>query len=89
MEKRKKHVQTLTTYSGVSEQFAPIFAGSTLMQYNDNFTSGSIFSNEGMGYTDLRQAYVESVIPVTEDDFHKIPKFKSVDEYKRFREKQI
>jgi hypothetical protein len=89
MEKRKKHVQTLTTYTGVSEQFAPIFAGSTLMQYNDNFTSGSIFSNEGMGYTDLRQAYVESVIPVTEEDFHKIPKFQSVDEYKRFREKQI
>lgn len=86
MEKRKKHVQTLTAYTGVGEQFAPVFAGSTIIEYNDNFTSGGIFSNEGMGYTDLRQAYVESVIPVTEEDYRKIPKFSSVDEYKRFRE---
>jgi hypothetical protein len=39
-----------------------------------------------MGYTDLRQAYVESVIPVTEDDFRKTKQFKSIDEYKRHRE---
>ena len=39
-----------------------------------------------MGFTDLRQAYVESVIPVTEEDFNKTQKFKSVDEYKRHRE---
>jgi len=89
IEKRKKHVQTLTTYTGVGEQFAPVFAGSTIIEYNDNYTSGGIFSNEGMGYTDLRQAYVESVIPVTEEDYHKIPKFSSVDEYKRFREKAL
>jgi hypothetical protein len=89
IEKRKKHVQTLTAYTGVGEQFAPVFAGSTLIEYNDNFTSGGIFSNEGMGYTDLRQAYIESVIPVTEEDYHKMPKFSSVDEYKRFREKGL
>jgi hypothetical protein len=39
-----------------------------------------------MGFTDLRQAYVESVIPVTEDDFNKVKQFRSIDEYKRHRE---
>ena len=55
------------------------------MEYNNNFSSGSLFNENGIGYTDLKQAYVESVIPVTEDDYNKIQKFKSVDEYKRNR----
>lgn len=87
MEKRKKQVQTLTTYTGVNDMCAPAIGSTSLMEYDGNFTSGSLFSNDGMGYTDLRQAYVESVIPVTNEDYIKTPKFKSVDEYKRHREK--
>lgn len=86
MEKRKKEVQTLSKYTGVSDPYASTFGGSSLMTYDSNFSSGSIFSSDGMGYTDLRQAYVESVIPVTEDDFRKTKQFNSVDEYRRYRE---
>jgi hypothetical protein len=86
MEKRKKQVQSLITYNGVSENTSSAFGGSTLMTYDSNFTAGSLFSNEGMTYTDLRQAYAESVIPVTEDDYNKVKKFRSIDEYKRHRE---
>ena len=56
------------------------------MVYDSNFSSGSLFSSEGIGYTDLRQAYVESVIPVTEEDYKKTQQFRSVDEYKRHRD---
>ena len=38
-----------------------------------------------MGFTDLKQAYVQSVIPVTEEDYNKIPKFSTIDEYNRYR----
>lgn len=86
MEKRKKHVQTLTEYKGVVEQNAPTFGGSSLMEYDSNFTSNSLFQNNAIGYTDLRQAYVESVIPVTEEDFYKREQFSSVDDFKRHRE---
>lgn len=88
MEKRKKEIQALTPYKGVGDAFVSSSAGgSSLMEYNSNFSSGSLFSGGGgMGYTDLRQAYAESVIPVTEDDFNKVQKFKSMDEYKRHRE---
>jgi hypothetical protein len=86
MEKRKKEVKTLTTYNGVMEQCASSFGGSSLMSYDKNFTSNSLFNNEGIGYTDLRQAYVESVIPVTEEDYNNKLKFNSIDEYKRHRE---
>lgn len=87
IEKRKKEVQTLTPYKGIGDSFSSSSVGGTsLMVYDSNFSSGSLFSNEGIGYTDLRQAYAESVIPVTEDDFHKKQQFRSVDEYKRHRD---
>jgi len=86
IEKRKKEIQSLTPYKGVGDAFVSSSAGgSALMEYNSNFTSGSLFSGGG-GYTDLRQAYAESVIPVTEEDYNKVQKFKSIDEYKRHRE---
>ena len=87
MEKHKKQVQSLTVYNGVNEINASTgFGGSSLMTYDSNFTSGSLFSGDGMGFTDLRQAYAESVIPVTEEDYKKAPKFKNVDEYRKARD---
>jgi hypothetical protein len=56
------------------------------MDYNNNYTSGSLFTNDGIGYTDLKQAYVESVIPVTDEDYNNMPKFRNIEEYKRYRE---
>lgn len=87
IDKRKKEIQSLTPYTGVGSSIgSSSFGGSSLMEYNSNFTSGSLFNGGGgMGFTDLRQAYVESVIPVTEEDYNKMQKFKSVDEYKRHR----
>ena len=86
MEKRKKEIQALTTYTGVGNSFdGSSVGGTSLMEYNKNFSSGYLFSSN-VGFTDLRQAYVESVIPVTEEDYNKQPKFKSVDEYKRHRD---
>jgi len=87
MEKRKKEIQAVTPYTGVGSSFGGSSAGgSSLMEYNSNFTSGSLFSGGGMGFTDLRQAYAESVIPVTEDDYNKTQKFKNLEEYKRHRD---
>ena len=87
MEKRKKEIQAVTPYTGVGSSFGGSSAGgSSLMEYNSNFTSGSLFSGGGMGFTDLRQAYAESVIPVTEDDYNKTQKFKNIEEYKRHRD---
>jgi hypothetical protein len=49
---------------------------------SDNFTG----ANGGLGYTDLRQAHIESVIPVTQDDYERMPKYKSLSEYKASRD---
>jgi hypothetical protein len=87
IEKRKKEIQSLTPYKGVCDVFVSSSAGgSSLMEYDGNYTSGTLFSGGGMGYTDLRQAYIESVVPVTEEDFNRVQKFKTTDEFKRHRE---
>jgi len=86
MEKRKKEVQALSVYKGVTDSCTSAYGGgSSLMAYDSNYTSGSLFSSNGMGFTDLRQAYAESVIPVTEEDYNKTQKYKNVEEYKRNR----
>lgn len=87
MEKKKHKLQELIPYKGISETIlGSSVGGSSLMEYNSNFSSGSLFSGGGIDYTDLRQAYIESIIPITEEDYNKVQKFSSLDEYKRHRE---
>jgi hypothetical protein len=80
-EKQKKQIQALTTYQGINDSFSS-FSGSLLGDQSDNFTG----SNGALGYTDLRQAHVESVIPVTQEDYDRMPKYKSLSEYKARRD---
>jgi hypothetical protein len=80
-EKQKKQIQSLTTYQGVDDLYSS-FSGSLLGDQSDNFTG----SNGGLSYMDLRQAHVESVIPITQDDYDRMPKYKSLSEYKARRD---
>ena len=75
-EQQKKQVKSIIQYGGVNDNMARVFSGSVLGK-TTNFTSDT--------YSDLRQAYRESVIPVTEDDFNNMPKYGSVEEYKMSR----
>jgi len=80
-ERQKKHIQSITIYQGISDSTASTLGGSLLMS-DGNFTS----SGGSLEYTDLKQAYTETVIPVTMEDYEKMPKFRSVNEYKNHRE---
>jgi hypothetical protein len=81
-ERQKKQIQSLTVYNGISDSFSS-FSGSLLDSESTNY-SGSMGSN--LGYTDLRQAHMESVIPVTQEDFDRMQKFNSISEYKAKRD---
>jgi hypothetical protein len=82
-EKQKKQIQSLTVYSGINDTFAS-FSGSLLGDDGQNNFSGALGN---MGYTDLRQAHLESVIPVFQEDFDNMPKYKSLNEYKTSRDR--
>jgi hypothetical protein len=85
-EKQKKQLKSVIVYNGVDELSANVFSGSALIGKTDNYTSLGGSGSSSSGYTDLRQAYMESVIPVTEEDYNKLPKFKNVNDYKNHRE---
>ena len=84
-EKQKKRIQTLTTYTGVSDPFASTLGGS-LLGKNGEYSS-NLFNN-GLQYQDLKQAHLETVIPITMEDYENIPKYRTEQEYKAHRDKQ-
>jgi hypothetical protein len=52
----------------------------------DTLSSSSIVSCDR--FSDLKQAYEESVIPITQQDYNKMKKFNCVNEYKNFRDNE-
>ena len=78
-EQKKKQVQAVTLYTGIQNDMASFRGASfSLLNEGDNFSSEH--------YTDLKQAYTETVIPVTNEDYEKMPKFRNVEEYKSHRQ---
>ena len=77
-EQKKKQIQDVTIYTGVTDMFASSLGGSLLDGKGD-------FSTDEC--TDLRQAYTQTLIPVTMDDYNKIQKFNNVSEYQAHRER--
>lgn len=77
-EQKKRHIQSVIKYEGVQDMFASSLGGSLL----DDEQIGSTEN-----YTDLRQAYTETLIPVTNDDYNKMQKFNNISEYKAHRER--
>lgn len=85
-ERKKKHIRDLTINTEIKEVNATGSFGSQLSSLNINSYTSDLFSN--LHYEDLKKAYTETVIPVTIEDFHNVPKYQSVDEYKRYRTSQ-
>ena len=79
IDEKKKNIRAVTVYKGVEDTVSTI-KGLNFGSLNeiDNFTSDK--------YTDLKQAYTETLMPVSEEDFDKMPKFKNIDQYKSHRD---
>jgi hypothetical protein len=88
LEKKKRQVRDLTIYRDISELNASSFGGSLLTGEAPSEYSSDVFSGN-LCYQDLRQAHRESVIPITEEDFNGVRKFKSVDDYSLYRDQEM
>jgi len=86
-EKQKKQIQSMTVYNGVSDLMSYSSFGTNLMGDNINNFGNSSFMEGNLGYTDLKQAHIETVIPITQEDYDNIPKYNNVNEYKANRDK--
>uniref|UniRef100_A0A6C0I8Q0 J domain-containing protein n=1 Tax=viral metagenome TaxID=1070528 RepID=A0A6C0I8Q0_9ZZZZ len=83
-ELQKKQIQALTVYNGINDTYAAFSGGGSLLGDQSSNFSGS---SAGLGFTDLRQAHIETIIPITQDDYEKIPKYKNLNEYKTNRDR--
>lgn len=85
-EKKKKQIQSISVYKGITDPFASSLGG-TLLGKNNDYSSG-LFENNGLQYQDLKQAHIETIIPISNEDYLKMPKFHSEQEYKSYRDRQ-
>ena len=80
-ERKKNELRAIVPIRDVSEMYASDGFGTDLTNRKPESYSSGLFSS--LQYEDLRKAHIESVIPVTHDDYLKRPKFKNVDEFMR------
>lgn len=85
-EKQKKIIQSLSIYNGTTDNCSSSF-GCSILNKTEHYSSG-LFINTGIGYTDIKQAYTETLIPVTDEDYNNMQKFKNVQEYNMYRDNQ-
>lgn len=87
MEKKKQQVRSLVVHKGIDDTYFNLSCGASNLTGDtpDSYSSG-LFSS--LQYEDLRKAHVESVIPVTMEDYEKMPKFKNVNDYTSYRNNQ-
>lgn len=88
IEKKKQQVRSLVVHRDFDETYSNFSSGMSNLTTADApecFSSG-LFST--LQYEDLKKAHVESVIPVTMEDYANVPKFKNMDDYNQYRNSQ-
>jgi len=75
-EQKKREVRDLVPFQEIEEANGSCAAHFDLTRDKPTYYSSSLFSN--LQYEDLKKAHVESVVPVTQDDYLNRPKFKNV-----------
>ena len=86
IDKRKKEVRAMIVHKGVQDLNANSNGGSNLLDGPQENYSSDVFSS--VGFQDLKQAHVESVIPVSNEDYDNIKKFGNVNEFVSYRNNQ-
>ena len=86
IEKKKQQVRSLVVHKGIDEYYSGFSGASNLTGDSPECFGSGLFSS--LQYEDLRKAHVESVIPVTMDDYNNVKKFKNLNEYNNYRNSQ-
>ena len=80
-ERKKKEIQALVPIKDLEDSYYTKGTGFELTGDKPEYYSSDVFAR--LPYEDLKRAHVESVIPVTHDDYLRRQKYKSVDEMRR------
>ena len=84
IEERKRNLRALVVHNNITESCSLGVSGhSNLTRENPGCYESPVFG--GLQYDDVRRAYTETVVPVTNEDYTDKLMFKSIDELQRFR----
>jgi len=88
--KEKQHSQAMTRYNGVSHLYSGQGMGTNfyeeIEEESDEYVSADIFSK--LKFDDIRKVHKDqTVFAVSERDYQNVPKYASVDQFARAREK--
>lgn len=84
-DRKKSKARALIVHEGIKDFSSNTNASELSMQAPGSFNS-DMFSN--LPYQDLQQAHINSVIPVTEEDYENVQKFNNVNEFISYRNTQ-
>jgi hypothetical protein len=89
IENRKTKMKELIPYKGVEDLTLNLSTGGSELDRTKQtyYGNSNIFSK--LPYEDLKTAHTETLIPVNDDDYNNMPKFKNVQEYNNHRKQNI
>lgn len=85
-ETKKKEVQAIIRMDGIEDFSSNCSSQYDLTRDKPEYYSSGLFSS--LAYEDLKKAHIESVIPVTHEDYLRRPKYGSVEELQRSKDYQ-
>lgn len=86
IERQKSQTRSVIAHEDINDFYSNNISASSLSGDCPSSFSSDVFSN--LQYQDLRQAHRESVIPVTDEDYKNVKKFRNVNEIISFRGSQ-
>jgi len=84
-QKRKSECRAMVINKQIMDFSTHTGGGYDLLREKPQEYSSEIFSK--LPYEDLKKAHIETVVPVTKEDYEKVKKFTDVQSYKRYRER--
>ena len=85
--KKKAEMRALVPMKDIEDvNYRQTIQGTSLSTNGPTEFNSDLFSS--LPYQDLRQAHVNSVIPVTEEDYYKVKKFQNINELTSYRNSQ-
>lgn len=85
IERKKQRMRALIVNNGINELYSN-YSGSDLNNDIPQYYGSDLFSN--LKYEDLKKAHTETLVPVTQEDYHNVKKFKNVSEFNIYRKTQ-
>lgn len=82
---KKKNLSSIIIFNGINDIGGT--AGCSLI--DDEYTNYQAVMFSSLQYDDLKHAYTETVVPVTEEEYEKRPKYSGVDHLQRTRQSEL